>query len=345
MHELPIAWIRHAAQHLGADSPVFRGALAAAGLSPAVLADEATLVSTRKCVEFLEQAARLSGDDALGLKLGKSYDPRASGLSAYVSISAETLREGFLNAIRYGALSDTSADYTLEDRGNVATVRIDSRSAYFRSHRQGSEFKMAFVVASCRNWASERFRLLEVRFAHPRTSSIDAFTKYFRCPVLFQNEATELLFDPAMLSLPMRSADPHLLALLKRLGDELMAARSSSKTPLRSRVERLILNTLPEGVPEAARVSRALGLSERTLARQLSAEGTSYQQVVNDLRRDTAKSYLSDPGFSIGQVAYLLGYSEQSAFTTAFRRWTGESPRTYRSAIKSAPSAGNSTHP
>ena len=137
-----------------------------------------------------------------------------------------------------------------------------------------------------------------------------------------------------MLSLPMRSADPHLLALLTRLGDELLAARSSGKTPLRSRVERLVLDGLPKGAPEAARLARALGLSERTLARQLSAEGTSYQQIVNELRRDTAKSYLSDPALSIGQVAYLLGYSEQSAFTTAFRRWTGESPRTYRSAIK-----------
>jgi len=334
MHELPIAWIRHAAQQLGADSPVLRGALTAAGLSPAVLTAETALVSTHKCIDFLEEAARLSGDGTLGLKLGKSYDLRTSGLSAYVSISADTLRQGLLNAIRYGTLIDTSADYALEERGNVVTVRIDSRSAYFRSHRQGPEFKMAFIVASCRHWASDRFRVLEVRFAHPRSSSIDEFTRHFRCPVLFGSEATELLIDPAMLSLPMRSADPHLLAILTRFGDELLAAGASGKTALRSRVERLVLDGLPKGAPEAARLSRALGLSERTLARQLRAEGTSYQQIVNELRRDTAKSYLSDPALSIGQVAYLLGYSEQSAFTTAFRRWTGVSPRTYRSAIK-----------
>ena len=133
MHELPIAWIRHAAQQLGADSPVLRGALTAAGLSPAVLTAETALVSTHKCIDFLEEAARLSGDGTLGLKLGKSYDLRTSGLSAYVSISADTLRQGLLNAIRYGTLIDTSADYALEERGNVVTVRIDSQSAYFRS--------------------------------------------------------------------------------------------------------------------------------------------------------------------------------------------------------------------
>ena len=95
MHELPIAWIRHVAQQLGANSPVVRGALRAARLNQALLTDEATRVDAHKCIDFLEHAARLSGDDTFGLKLGKSYDTRASGLSAYVSISAATLREAF----------------------------------------------------------------------------------------------------------------------------------------------------------------------------------------------------------------------------------------------------------
>jgi AraC-like DNA-binding protein len=336
MHELPIAWVRHVAQELGPDSPVLRGALRAAGLSPRVLTDHATGVDARRCIDFLEHAARLSGDDTFGLKLGKTYDMRASGLSAYVSLSADTLREGILNAIRYGTLSDTSADYELEDRGNVSTVRIDSRSAYFRAHRQGGEFKVAFAVASFRHWVSGRVRPIEVRFAHPRSSSIAEFTKYFDCPVLFASEATEVLFDPAALSLPMRAADPHLVALLTRVGNELLAERRSGRASLRSRVESFVLKALPKGAPEAANVARSMGLSERSLARYLHAESTSYREVLNDLRRDAAKSYLSDPSLSIGQIAYLLGYAEQSAFTTAFRRWTGHSPRSHRSATKQA---------
>ena len=340
MHELPIAWIRHVAEQLGTDSPVLRGALRAARLNPAALTDETTRVDANKCIDFLEHAARLSGDDTFGLKLGKSYDTRASGLSTYVSISADTLREGILNAIRYGALNDTSADYALEDRGNVATVRIDTRSAYFRSHRQAAEFKMAFVVASCRHWVIGRFRPLEVRFAHPRSSSIEEFTRHFGCPVLFGSEATELLFDPAMLSLPMRSADPHLLALLTRFGDALLAARTSSATPLRSRVERLVLEALPKGAPEAEHIARTLGLGERTLARQLNAEGTSYQRIVNDLRRDAAKSYLSDPELSIGQVAYLLGYSEQALPNACPGKAAGASAMRMTGCIEAKTSAG-----
>ena len=304
---------------------------------PGLLTDEATGVDASKCIDFLEHAARLSGDDTFGLKLGKTYDMRASGLSTYVSLSAETLREGLLNAIRYGTLSDTSADYALEARGNVATVRMDSRSAYFRSHRQAAEFKMAFVVASCGHWVSGRFRPLEIRFAHPRSSSIAEFTKYFDCPVLFASEATEVLFDPAALSLPMRAADPHLARAARRASaTNSWQSDAPGRASLRSRVESFVLKALPKGAPEAANVARSMGLSERSLARYLHAESTSYREVLNDLRRDAAKSYSSDPSLSIGQIAYLLGYAEQSAFTTAFRRWTGHSPRSHRSATKQA---------
>ena len=175
-----------------------------------------------------------------------------------------------MNGIRYGILADSGADYALENRGNVATLRVDTRNAYFRSHRQGAEFKMAYLMAACRDWVEGKFRPLEIRFAHPRSSSIPEFSKSFGCPVSFSSETTEVLFDPAMLSLRMCRPDPHLLALLTRFGDELLSARSSSATPLRSRVERLVIEALPRGAPEASQVASALAMSERTLARQLS---------------------------------------------------------------------------
>ena len=94
---------------------------------------------------------------------------------------------------------------------------------------------------------------------------------------------------------------------------------------------------LPKGVPTARRVASALGMSERTFARRLQAEGTSFRQLVDDVRRDMARSYLSDPELTLAQVAYLLGYADQSAFSNSFRRWTGQSPRRFRSERWQAP--------
>ncbi|MGA0613814.1 AraC family transcriptional regulator [Paracoccus sp. KR1-242] len=333
MYELPSAWIMHAAEQLGASSTAIRGALQSARLHPQFLSDDNERVSDRKCVDFLECAASLTGDDTLGLNLGKSYDVRRSGLAAYVSISAETLREGVLHGLRYVRLGDTSAEIGLKELGNVATIRIDSKNPYFRMHRQGPEFRMASWFMAARQMVSERFQAVEVRFAHPRASSREAFTRFFGCPVAFGAEATEMLIQPASLALPMRKADPHLLALLQRTGDALLSAQRAEKTALRLHIERLVLSALPKGgPPDIAQIAKAVALSERTLARKLQAEGTSYQGLVNEIRRDAAKSYLADRSFSIRQVAYLLGYSEQSGFTTAFRRWTNQTPRAYREA-------------
>jgi AraC-like DNA-binding protein len=110
----------------------------------------------------------------------------------------------------------------------------------------------------------------------------------------------------------------------------LVAAGGARHGDLRARVERFVLEGLPKGAPTLADVADALGMGERTLARRLAGEGAPFRRIVDELRRDLAKGYLADPELSLSQIAYLLGYSEQSAFTNAFRRWTGRPPRRFR---------------
>jgi AraC-like DNA-binding protein len=128
----------------------------------------------------------------------------------------------------------------------------------------------------------------------------------------------------------VRGADPYLLGVLTRHADEFMADRAPRHDSFRVRVERLALQALPRSVPTARQIAARLGVGERTFARRLAAEGASFRQVLDELRRDLALSYLADPELTLSEIAYLLGYAEQSAFTSAFRRWTGQSPRRYR---------------
>jgi AraC-like DNA-binding protein len=99
---------------------------------------------------------------------------------------------------------------------------------------------------------------------------------------------------------------------------------------LRSRVERLVVKALPQEPPSAAQMAASLGVGERTLARRLAAEGATYRRVIDEVRHDIARRYIEESELTFGQIAYLLGYAEQSAFTSAFRRWTGLSPRRFR---------------
>ena len=127
MYEVPTGWVRHAADQLGAELPVVVGAMRHAGLPRRILADGSEAVRCTAFVAFVEQAARLAGDDLLGFNLGSSYDLRASGLPGYVAIAAATVREAMANTVRYGALRDTSALYAMDAADGV--VASGSRAA------------------------------------------------------------------------------------------------------------------------------------------------------------------------------------------------------------------------
>jgi AraC-like DNA-binding protein len=333
VYEVPAGWVRHAADRLGSESPVLVGAMRHAGLPRKLLSDGSEAVRCTGFVTFLEHAARLAGDDLLGFNLGMSYDLRASGLAGYVAIAAATVREAMTNAVRYGALRDTSAVYALEDGEGLVRFRVDSRSAHMRGSRHATEFKAALVLAACHRWIGAGFRPVEMRFAHPRAASLRAIERRFNCPVRFGSEATEMVLSPDQLDLPVRGADPHLLALVTGHAEAALAKGGGARHgDLRARVERVLLEALPKGTPTLAAVAEALGIGERTLARRLAGEGTPFRRVVDELRRDLATGYLADPELSLSQIAYLLGYAEQSAFTSAFRRWTGQPPRRFRVA-------------
>lgn len=331
MFQVPTGWVRHAAERLGVDSPQFLGAMRQAGLPLRILDDDSERVRCAEFVAFIEQTARLFANDMLGLELGLSYDLRTAGVAGYVTLASDTVRHAMENASRYGALRDTSAVYGIVEGDGVARFRIDTRNAHMRGSRQVMEFKAGLVLAACHRWIGPGFRPIEMRFAHPRAAGRRAFERKFNCPVRFGCEVTEIVMSSEQMDLPLRSADPHLLALMTTYADAALAKLGAARHgDLRARVERVVIEALPRGTPTLAAVAGGLGIGERTLARRLSEEGAPFRQIVDDLRQGLATSYLADPDLSLSQIAYLLGYSEQSAFTNAFRRWTGRSPRRFR---------------
>ena len=132
-----------------------------------------------------------------------------------------------------------------------------------------------------------------------------------------------------MLDFPCRNADERLLRILKAHCNDLLK-KLGQRADLKQHVAHLISNHLPSSSVNAKIVARELGMSERTIARRLSEHGLSFGQIVDDVRRQLAERYLREPDLRPSQIAYLLGYSEPSAFTRAFRRWTGLSPTQYR---------------
>jgi AraC-like DNA-binding protein len=130
--------------------------------------------------------------------------------------------------------------------------------------------------------------------------------------------------------MPVVSADPYLHQLLIANFEDALSRRPTSRGPFQSVVENAIGPLLPHGKARAAEIARRLNLSQRTFSRRLSLEGLTFSEALENVRRDLAEQYLADPGLSISQIAWLLGYQEVSAFTHAFKRWTGTTPRNAR---------------
>jgi AraC-like DNA-binding protein len=170
-----------------------------------------------------------------------------------------------------------------------------------------------------------------VEFRHSRKEDLDEFERYFGAPVHFGRRRTAVIFNRAHLDLPCRSADERLLRVLKGYCDEILRQRSEA-SDLKRDIEHLVATQLPSGAITNQRVARELGMSPRTLARRLDSLGTSFGQILDGVRHQLALRYLGEPDARTSQIAYLLGYSEPSAFNHAFRRWTGVSPSEFVSA-------------
>ena len=147
----------------------------------------------------------------------------------------------------------------------------------------------------------------------------------------FGTLATALLLDNTDLQRPVVLSDPTVTGYLEHLADDTLARLGDDRSTAR-RVRRLLWSELSEGVPGLGKVSRALGVSARTLQRQLRAEGTTFAAVLTALRQEMARPLLRDGRLAVSEVAFLLGYRDPSAFQRAFRAWHGLSPRAFRQA-------------
>jgi len=300
------------------------------GLDPNSESNVAEMVSDVAYYDLLERIADLTGGAIeLPLRVGGSMNCDDYGAFGLAWKTAPTLRASFARAERYWRLLTSVAEYE---------VRPCDSGAYFILHRVGdrrlglrlsNEATLASVTSIIREISTGEFVPLEVHLKHPPPATTAAHEVYFGCPVTFESDLDAIRIPSDALAKANRLGDAGITRfLLNHLDEELKKLEASGT--LQEMVHDAIAQSLSDGVPKMPDVARRLGLGERTLQRRLGEQGLSFQKLVDEARRELAEGFLLQSDYSLAEVAFLTGFSEQSAFNRAFKRWMSQTPTAYR---------------
>jgi AraC-like DNA-binding protein len=219
--------------------------------------------------------------------------------------------------------------FTIIDRDGITRLEhtLGDRAA---QSRHAAEFTLGCVVAITAQLTGAPVRPRRVELRHAAPTDVSAHLALFGCAPQFDAAVNALELDPEVLARTVTGADPALSAIILRHAEAVLATRPDPRASTVERVRHLLARTLGEGDATLAAVAAQLHMSERSLQRRLADEDRTFDAILDDLRRELALRYLADPLVSIAEIAFLLGYSEASAFHRAFKRWTGATPAEMR---------------
>ena len=318
---------------------VSRGADRAALLRQAAilaseLRDPDARIPARNYEALMRAAKALTGDTALGLHYGEQVDIAEVSIIGLIGQASETALEAFQQLNRYVRLIVETENEGGGDRFEMVFDRgglwmIDNRKSP-NDFPELTESAFAQLVCGPRRF-DPSYGVKAVHVTHAAPSHRAEYERIFRAPVVFDSDRNALQLDETWVSRRVARLPRYVFGVLTEHADELLKTLESSKS-LKGRVEALLMPALHTGQANMEVIAGKLGISRQTLFRKLKAEGVTFERVLDELRYRMAADYLGARKVSVNETAYLVGFSEPAAFSRAFKRWTGSSPRTMRAA-------------
>lgn len=308
----------------------------AAGINEDALAQPDARIPGHRSAAVWRKAEELTGDADIGLHLGEAAHPSILGIVGFVMMSSETFGEALEKLVRYTNLLTDGVRGALEREDQTACLRVEITSeqtnALLDDSRQRMETTFSSVVTIARVLTGAPLLVLKVEFQHQRPARTGEHERIFAAPVLFGQPENQLVFRANALTQPVLLANRDLLPAFETQAAE-MLRQSEQTDDLAARTEREIRKKLIGEVPTINDIARALGVGERTLQRELACQNTSFRALLDQVRRDLAMWHLRRRAESIAEIAFLLGFSEPSAFHRSFKRWTGQTPDAFRASL------------
>jgi len=317
--------LQAALHHLGHDpDPLFQRFR----ITPDLLAQPQARISIPRFMRLGNAAIQLSGRPDIGLLMGHHSHASHLGLAGLTAQCASSLSQAFDTLVRFERLS--SQNYRGHSRFVSPALRFYSISPYNAFNLFVVDSALASRAQLGRYLTGGKARLSAVHIEFPAPEYAARYEECFGCPVLFEQQHNQLLWEPESLSMLLPQRAPasfhHLEEICLAQLHELSRQRG-----LREKVEEILSPQLHQRLPSLTEVARTLGLPSWTLRRRLhQEEQTRFQDIIDETRQDLAVSYIRDTELALGEIAFLLGFSSPGAFQRAFKRWTGQPPGQFR---------------
>lgn len=307
-----------------------RELLASVGLDPAETSVEWTAESIDE-ETYYALLERIAGDDPeFPVRYGEALRSDDLGALGLAFKTAPTVEAALERLVRYVVVLSDTLDYEFTPIPGGRSFDLVNRPHHRRGAAIANECALAAVVSIVRQATGTRIRPALVEFRHDPPRTDEHHRHYFGCPVRFDAAANSIRLDADQLGRRTLLGDDGLSTyLLARLDD--LTARTAGRSIVDD-VRSAVADALPDGQPSKSQVARRLGVSERTLHRHLADHDQTFQTIATQARRDAAESLLTTSHHSIAEIAFLTGFSDQTAFSRAFKRWSGMSPAAFRSA-------------
>jgi AraC-like DNA-binding protein len=261
----------------------------------------------------------------IGFRIGKWRDSGSWALVGHIMNCCKNVEQVFTVRKRYEILAGNIS--TVKVHQTEQTISIEWIGHYLYTHHISEEALTRWVAFISKSIAAE-LNPISVSFTHACSSDIESYENYFNCPVTFSSGQTQIKIDRQILQQPLIGYNPELLKLLMNYAD--MVIDRKLKGAENDVLTRFILQMLPEKVPSINDTAEHLGISVRTLQRKIKERNTTFKNMIKEVRQEFSYSCLLQSNSKISYISHALGYSEQSVFQRAFKRWTGITPKEYR---------------
>lgn len=322
------AAIPHLLRELGADP---NEVLASVGLDLSLFDDPDNPIPFPMLGRLLGACVARTGCRHFGLLVGQHGGPASLGLIGLLMRQSVDVGTALRRVILYLHLHDSGAVATLASQNGVARLAYAICEPGIESSDQITDGSMAIICNIMRFLCGPTWALTEVLFAHRRPADVRPYRRFFGAPVRFDREQTALVFPAALLDQRVPGADPYLQQLLL---EEVRRLDGQSDVVFSAQVRRMLRASLITGKCSADQVAGSFAMHRQTLNRRLSAEGTTFEMLLAETRYDAARQLLDNADVPIPQIAGFLGYADATAFSRAFRRWSGTPPAKWRASAR-----------